>query len=101
MCKGNQMEPTSVIHTLSLGQCSTCYSLHCPITDFLDNAPQHAIVHHGVTSGKNLGATIQSLYKIHDEADQNPNLKDELFETYMKIAEIRDTCPYRNSQNTK
>ena len=95
------MEPISVVHTLSLGRCSTCYSLQCPITDFLDNTTQRAIVHHGVASGQTLGATIQSLYKIHDEADQNPNLKDELFETYKKIVEIQNNCPYRNPINTK
>ncbi|MBO7066040.1 MAG: hypothetical protein J6W40_00270 [Alphaproteobacteria bacterium] len=54
-----------------------------------------------MASGRDLGYNAQYLYRFHNEADENPNLKDELFETYKKIAEIRDTCPYRNPQNTK
>ena len=99
------MEPTSVIHSLTLLECRSCYCPYtydrCPISQFLYNPKQPAIEYHGMASGRDLGYNAQYLYRFHNEADENPNLKDELFETYKKIAEIRDTCPYRDKKNTK
>ena len=99
------MESSSVIHSLTLLECRSCYCPYtydrCPISQFLYNPRQDVIEYHGMASGRDLGYIAQYLYRFHNEADKNPNLKDELFETYKKIAEIRNTCPYRDKKNTK